>query len=417
MYRRKLIEPLMRALSDSPVVLLNGARQTGKTTLVRELLPRRHPARYYTLDDPGILAAIKADPAGFLAGLTGPVILDEIQRAPEIFVAIKLEVDKNRQPGRFLLTGSANVLLLPRLSESLAGRMEVLTLWPLSQGEVSNRKTGFVDAAFGKLPGPPRRLLRGDKIIECALRGGFPEVVGRKDEERRNAWYASYITTILQRDVRDLANIDGLVEMPRLLALLAARAMTLQNFSELSRSSGLPQTTLKRYLTLLETVFLIQTLPPWSGNLSHRLVKSPKVMLSDTGLMAYLQGMSKNRLAIDSSLKGALIENFAGMELRKQITWSQTKPRMFHFRTHENQEVDFVLEDRAGNLVGIEIKSSATVGSDDFKGLRVLAAETGKKFHRGLVLYLGIETIPFGENLHAMPLGAMWEIDEPGAKK
>jgi hypothetical protein len=259
MFRRNLTAPLLKALADSPVVLLHGARQTGKTTLVKTLARKQHRARYLTLDDAGVLSAARSDPAGFIGGLEGPVILDEVQRAPGLFVAIKAAVDRDRRPGRFLLTGSAHVMLLPQLSDSLAGRMELLTLWPLSQGEIEGVVEGFIDAAFGVLP-----VLAEQKAdpIARALRGGYPEVLRRTDEEGRRNWFGSYVTTILQRDVRDLAHIEGLTEMPRLLSLLAARAAGIQNFSELAQSSRIAPTTLKRYLALLETTFLIQELRP-----------------------------------------------------------------------------------------------------------------------------------------------------------
>ena len=414
MVRRHILGPLLRALSDNPVVLLNGPRQAGKTTLVRDLLSGRHPARYLTMDDPGVLAAAHSDPAGFIAGLSGPVVLDEIQRAPGVFVAIKAAVDKDRRPGRFLLTGSANVLLLPKVSESLAGRMEILTLWPLSQGEIEGTFDGFIDAAFGAGALPPVKAVTARDGLQRALLGGYPEMLQRRDAERRHAWYGSYITTILQRDVRDIASIDGLTELPRMLALLAARATSLQNFAELSRSSTIPQSTLKRYLTLLETTYLIQTMRPWSGNLSHRLVKSPKMMLADTGLMAHLAGLTLERLSDDGQLKGPLLENFVAMELRKQTAWSRTRPELFHFRTVSQLEVDIVLESPSGVVVGIEVKSAGAVGADDFKGLKALAADLGKKFHRGVVFYLGSEAVPFAANLHALPLSALWRTGAKG---
>src|SRR5574340_996593 len=289
MYRRNITGILLEALSDSPVVLVNGARQVGKSTLVRSLGESDHPARYLTLDDATVFSAANADPAGFLAGLPGAVVLDEIQRAPGLFLAIKAQVDQKRQAGRFLLTGSANVLLLPALSESLAGRMEIVTLWPLSQGELDNAQERFVDTLFAETPsfscdgGEDR-----DNLIAKVLRGGYPEVVARPAADRRNAWFGSYVTAILQRDVRDLAHIEGLTDLPRLLSLLAARLGSLLNLAEISRSIAMPQTTLKRYMTLLQATFLVQPLPAWSGNLGKRLVKAPKLFLNDTGLAAYL---------------------------------------------------------------------------------------------------------------------------------
>jgi predicted AAA+ superfamily ATPase len=410
MYRRNITPLLNEALLDTPVVLLNGARQVGKSTLVRSGVVDDLGARYLTLDDAGVLAAAEADPAGFLSGFEGPVILDEVQRSPGLFPAIKAEVDRGRRPGRFLLTGSANVLLLPKLSESLAGRMEILTLRPLSQGEIEDVEEGFIDAAFSEAPVPLREEPEGAvDLIERILRGGYPEVLGRGAEARRRAWFGSYITTILQRDVRDLSNIEGLTELPRLLSLLAARVASLVNYAELSRSASMPQSTLKRYISLLQATFLVQLLPAWSGNLGKRLVRSPKLLVCDTGLISSLQGLNAGRLDANPTLAGPLLENFVAMELMKQSTWSRTQPRLFHFRTQTGQEVDIVLEDAAGYVVGIEVKAAATVGARDFKGLRALAEATGERFRRGIVLYTGRSSVPFGNDLYALPVSSLWE--------
>jgi predicted AAA+ superfamily ATPase len=416
MYRRAMTPLLLDALGDRPVVLLNGARQVGKSTLAQEVDATTRPARYLTLDDAAVLAAASQDPAGFLAGLTGPVTLDEVQRAPDLFLAIKAEVDRDRRPGRFLLTGSADFLLLPRVSESLAGRMEILTLWPLSQGEIEGRPEGFVDALFGPdLAPPPISQPAEDReaILARALLGGYPEVVPKESAARRRAWFSSYVTTILQRDVRDLANIEGLTALPRLLSLLATRAASLLNYSELSRSSGLPHTTLKRYFALLEATFLVQLLPAWASNLSKRLTKSPKILFADTGLLAHSLGLDAARLAREPELAGLLLENFVLMEIKKQAAWSAVQPRLFHYRTLAGQEVDLILEDAAGRCVGIEVKASATLGARDVQPLKDLAQALGKRFVRGIVLYTGKTAVPFGERLHALPLSTLWHTAPP----
>lgn len=408
MIERHATGRLRAALADRPVVLLHGARQTGKTTLVRALAEDADGARYVTFDDLTMLAAARGDPAGFLAGIAGPVVLDEVQRAPDLLLAIKAAVDRKRAPGRFLLTGSANVLLVPRVAESLAGRMEIVTLWPFSQGEIDGVVEGFVDAAFGTAA--PVLGARTEKVTLAVrvLRGGFPEAVTIESAARRRAWFDAYLTTILQRDVRDLAHIEGLTELPRLLALLAARPMALLNYAELSRSAGLAQSTLKRYFALLETVFLVRTLPPWHVNIGKRLVKTPKVLLCDSGLAAHLMGIDAGRIAQDRAVFGGLLESFVAMELTKQIGWSTAAPALYHFRTHEGEEVDLVLERRAGTLVGIEVKSAATVTAADFKGLRALAQAAGRRFHRGIVLYTGTEVVPFAPRLFAVPVEALW---------
>lgn len=408
MYRRIITQPLKAALDDSPVVLINGARQTGKTTLVQALEEERV---YLTFDDASILSAAKDDPAGFLAGFTGPVTLDEIQHTPELFPAIKATVDRKRTPGRFLLTGSANILLLPRLAESLAGRMEILTLWPLAQAEIEGWSDGnLLDRLFAEelYFSPLPEVTRTD-LIRRVMLGGYPEPMARTDEARRRAWFGSYLATILQRDVRDMANIEGLTALPRLLSLLASRTGALLNLADISRMSGLAYTTLTRYMTLLEATFLVQPLPSWSANLGTRMVKSPKLLLSDTGLAASLLGLTEERLATEGPLFGALLETFVAMELRKVSGGSAQAIQFFHYRTKAGEEVDALLEDGAGRLVGIEVKASATVTSNDFKGLRALANTAGDRFVRGLVLYAGNRIIPFGERLHAIPLSLLWQ--------
>jgi hypothetical protein len=421
MYHRNVETQLLAALADTPVVLLNGARQTGKSTLVQQVARRSWPSKYVTLDDATVEAAARNDPQGFLAGQTGPVIIDEVQRAIELFLPIKLAVDRDRRPGRFLLTGSANVLMLPKLADSLAGRMEILTLWPLSQGEINGVREGFVDRLladeFSLSAFKPADLeIQREALIGLISRGGFPEVLDRPEAERRQAWYRSYVTTLLQRDVRDLSNIEGLSDFPRLLALLAARAAGLLNLSDVSRATTISQTTLKRYMALLQTMYLVVLLPPWTANLETRLVKAPKLMLSDTGLLASLLEVDEQRILNNSTLLGSMLENFVVMELRKQISWSRKRPQMFHFRTHGGNEVDIVLEEPAGNLVGIEVKASAGLSADDFKGLRALRSLVGQRFRRGVVFYTGTEAVGFGEDLLALPVTALWR-SEPALER
>ena len=412
MLTRHLTQPLTDALSDTPVVLVVGARQVGKSTLAHTADPGRTEL---TLDDLGVLAAAQGDPAGFVAGQAGPVLIDEVQRAPELFLPIKAAVDRTRTPGRFLLTGSANVLTLPRLADSLAGRLEVLHLWPLSQGELSGLRDAFIDAAFGDaLPLVRGAPLAFPDLLDRLVAGGYPEAT-RRSGRRRTAWFRSYVDTLLQRDVRDLANVEGLRLLPQLLALLAARTGTLQNAAELSRTANLPQTTLKRYLALLEAVYLTTTLPAWSSNLSKRLVKSPKSFLTDTGLAAHLLGLSAARLEADRTLLGPLLETFVTLELLKMRGWNDTEVQLFHYRTQTGQEVDVVLEAADGRVVGVEVKSAATVTGSDLRGLRALQEDVGDRFHRGVVLYTGDTVVPFGERLHAAPVRALWQWAPPGA--
>ena len=406
MLTRSLTHALQDALSDTPAVLLIGARQVGKSTLTRLTQPDRP---VFTMDDLDTLAAATADPQGFVAGLPAQVTLDEIQRAPGLFLPIKAAIDRQRQQGRFLLTGSANVLTLPAVADSLAGLLEVLTLWPLSQGELLSQQERFIDLAFSQ-DVPPLRLpiLPEADLLSRLLQGGYPEAQGRSPA-RRSAFFRSYLNTILSRDVQQLANIEGLTQLPNLLSLLAARSSGLLNTADLARAAGLPHSTFSRYLTLLETVYLTLTIPAWASNHTKRLVKAPKVQLVDTGLSAHLLGVNEARLRQERTLLGPLLEAFVTLELLKATGWSDAKPQVFHYRTHAGQEVDLLLEHPDGRLLGIEVKATASPSASDFRGLRALEAEYPDRFHRGLVLHLGERATPFSERLHALPVNALWE--------
>ena len=389
------------------MVLLNGARQTGKTTLVQAIATRTG-AQYFTFDDAATLGLASGDPAGFIRNLPAPVVLDEIQKAPDLFPAIKRAVDQDRRAGRFLLTGSANVLTLPRLSESLAGRMEIVPLFPFSAGELAGEREGFLSrvlaGALDKLP--PRST--GEDLLTRLARGGYPEASQRQDDDRRAAWFASYISTLLQRDVRDLARVEALHALPNLLKLLAARASGLLNLADVGRDAGLPHTTLTRYLALLETVFLVHRLPAWSPNLGQRLVKAPQLHLVDTGLACHLTGANARRLAEDRPLLGRMLETFVVGELRKQISWTDPQTTLHHFRTATGSEVDVILEQADGTVAALEVRASTTVGAADFAALQALRNRLGARFRVGIVLYLGDQILPFGDHLWLAPLPVLW---------
>ena len=405
MWQRNLSASVSGALADTPVVLVIGARQTGKSTLVGMLQAAGAVDRSITCDDLGVLAAAAADPQGFVAGLGGRVAIDEIQRAPDLLLPIKLAVDRDRRPGRFLLTGSANILTLPRVADTLAGRMEVITLRPLSQGELLGRRETFLERAFGTAdPGWASVAVDRAAVLQRVLTGGFPEVQVRSPE-RRAAWYASYLTTLLTRDVRDFAGIDAVADLSRLLTALAARTANLVNVADIGRELGVPATTLRRYLAVLEAAFLVQLLPAWSANITKRLVRSPKVLLADSGLTAHLLGMTA--LEPGAQHAGALLEAFVVTELQKQSGWSALRPSLAHFRTHAGEEVDVVIETGAG-IVGVEVKMSGSVSDHDLRGLRLLESTAGARFRRGIVLYLGDTVVPFGARLHAVPMPELW---------
>ena len=407
MIRRNIESAVHQALADTPVVLLNGPRQTGKTTLA-QMMTEKAGTRYFSLDDAATLASAAGDPAGFVRNLSGPVVIDEIQKAPDLFPAIKLAVDQDCQPGRFLLTCSANVMTLPRLSESLAGRMEIIPLFPFSTGELAGQHEGFLKRLFDGTIAKTKPISVKDDLPARLVRGGYPEAVQRQSDDRRATWFASYLSTILQRDVRDLARVDALHSLPNLLKLLAARVSGLLNLADVSRGAGLPHTTLVRHLALLETVFLVHRLPAWSPNLGKRLVKAPKLHLVDSGFACHLIGADARRLAEDRPLLGRLLETFVVGELRKQLSWTDRQTALFHFRTAAGSEVDVVLEKADGTVAALEIKAGVTVGASDFSALQALRDQLGDRFRAGVVLYLGDQVVPFGDKLTLVPLPALW---------
>ncbi len=405
MFERNLMPEALASLRDTPVTMLIGPRQSGKSTLAEALSRRIGGARYRTLDRGITLGAARDDPAGFIAGEGGTLIVDEVQRAPELLREIKASVDADRRPGRFVLTGSADVLTLPGVSETLAGRMEVLRLWPLSQGEIEGRRETFLDVLLGgDLQGLGDRAdpLGKDDLLSRAEAGGFPEAVARSGS-RRARWFDSYLDTVLQREIRDLANIAGLTDLPRLMALLASRATGLLNYSSVARDLGMPQTTLKRYVALLEATFMVLPIGAWFRNLGKRLVKSPKLILTDTGLLAHLLGAGgAQRFA------GPLLENFALMEIVKQASTHAARPRVLHYRTSEGAEVDAVIEPRGGRVCAVEVKAAATLTSRDSRGLRSLADLLGDEFGTGVILHAGSDAVRMAPKIWALPLAALW---------
>ena len=396
-------------MADTPVTFVAGARQTGKSTLVKALQAGLASSSYSTFDDLNTLASATEDPMGFLERLPAQAFLDEVQRVPGLFLPIKASVDEDRRPGRFILTGSANIMLLPRIADSLAGRMEVLTLWPLAQSEIQGVVPGFIDACF---QGDPSRLrlepLGRGQLLQRALAGGYPEVLERPSPEDRERWFDSYLTTLIQRDLRELSDIEGVHLLPRLLGLMAARAGSTLNLTDLALNLGIHLVTVKRYLGLLQTLYLLVSLPPWYENLGKRLSKTPKCYFNDAALQAHLMGIEPAALERQPQFAGPILETFAVMELLKNAPWSRTRPTLYHFRTALGREVDVVLENRRREMVAVEVKASATVQSADFKGLRELQTLVGDRLKAGILLHAGQAILPFGPRLWAVPFQALW---------
>ncbi len=408
-YPRYLVPRLREALADTPVVLIHGPRQSGKTTLAR-LVGARRKYQYISFDESAARHSATGDPVGFVAGLPERTILDEIQRVPELFLAIKDAVDRRRVPGRFMLTGSANVLLVPRIADSLAGRMGILRLHPLSQCELVGRSPRFLDALFGG--GFKTRVTErlGVSLAERIVAGGYPAALARRSPARRAAWYRDYVETQIQRDVHDLTRIRSLDALPRLLRLAATHTARLINIADLAGPFQLTRQTIHDYVTLLERVFLVERLPAWHTNEASRLVKTPKLHVGDTGLACALLGIDAARLHGNREVLGPLLETFVLQELRRQASWREAPISFFHFRDRDGVEVDLVLEQGAGAVAGIEVKAGATVTASDFRGLRKLQQAAGARFTHGVVLYDGEASARFGEGLWAVPIRALWDL-------
>lgn len=407
-YPRFVAPRLEEALEDSPAVLIHGPRQSGKTTLARRVGQDRGYV-YLDLDDDTLREAAEADPIGFVADLPERVILDEVQRTPALFRALKVEIDRRRAPGRFLMAGSTHVLLLPRLSDSLAGRLRVVRLHPLSQAEIARTAPDFLDALFaGVFPMAPGERL-GAQLAERVAAGGYPAALALPAGRRRAGWHRDYLAALVERDVRDLTRIGALEALPRLLAYAAAQTAGLFNVNALAAPFQLTRPTIRNYVTLLERIFLLARLPAWQSNRPSRLIKTPKLHISDTGLACALLGVGAGEMHRDRPLLGQLLETFVFLELKRQAGWRDRPTGLFHFRDRDGVEVDLVLEQGGGALAGVEVKASSTVRGRDFRGLRKLASAAGKRFAGGAVLYDGETSAHFGERLFAVPMRRLWE--------
>ncbi|MEV4217353.1 ATP-binding protein [Nonomuraea sp. NPDC049725] len=411
LYGRRAHGMALEALADTRVVVVNGARQVGKSTLAHSILGRTPGAKELYLDDPAVLDAAHEDPVGFVQH-DGLLLIDEIQRAPGLLLPIKREVDRDPRPGRFLLTGSARLLDLRDLPDALPGRTETIELWPLSQGEIDSAPDGFVDAVFrrGADVDVKAELSKHDYVAR-ALRGGYPEAVRRDPGRRRARFFDSYVSDLITRDVRQVTDIERPAEMRRLLSVVAARMGNLAVAQALGNDAGMPRVTLSRYLDLLELVFVIKRIPAWSSNLTTRAVGTPKLLVVDSGLGARLVGISPERAMDVTSPVGPLVENFALGEIARQLTWADEPVQLFHYRNRDKVEVDAVLEHASGDIVGVEIKAAETVRGDDFRGLRHLQSRLGNRFIAGFVLYAGQESLSFGAGLKALPLAALWRLE------
>ena len=405
--RRRAEEIVNAALADTRVVIVNGARQVGKSTLVHVVTRERPNVIERRLDRPSDLQAARRDPETFVVH-DHLMVIDEVQRAPEIMLPIKARVDEDDRPGQFLLTGSARVLGLRALPDALVGRTETVELWPFSQGEIEGCREHFIDDLFAdQFDGSAAGTTPREEYIERALRGGFPEATKRIDG-RRQRFFASYVNDLIDRDVTQLQDIKRRSDLDRVIRVLAGRMATLVNISNVSTHVGIPKTSLERYLALFEEVFLIKRISSWSSSDTARAVHMRKLFFVDSGLAAHLSGRSAAKLQREPVLAGQLLENFVLAELARQLTWSDLQVSLHHYRNRDGVEVDAVLESNDGRVVGVEVKASSTVDATDFRALAHLERLSTRQFMRGVVLYTGDRVLPFGPKLLALPIDALW---------
>lgn len=402
-FPRLLSARIAQALTDTPAVLLLGPRQAGKTTLVRQCAGKE--MRYLTLDDDATRLAALQDPAGLIRSLDR-VVLDEVQRAPGLLLAIKRSIDEDRRPGRFLLTGSANLITAPTVADSLAGRMETLTLLPLAQVEIQGSLNNWFDCLH---KGVPLSAAEGEpRLVDRVLKGGYPEVLTRAIERRRQAWAQQYIDALIQRDIRELASVDKIEGLTRLLRALALTSGQIANFSQLAAQVGLDSKTAAKFVGIFEQMFILRRVEAWSSNRLSRLVKAPKIHFLDSGLLAALTGVTASEIERNRLRLGPLLEAFVCSELLKHLHAADEPYRIYHYRDADQYEVDFVLEDARGGLIGIEVKAAVSLGKSDLRGLRRFAQQVPQSFIGGMVLYAGDESLPLSDKIWAIPLSSLW---------
>ena len=409
MFARYIRDKIYTALQDTPVVYVMGPRQSGKTTIVKSIIS--DDWEYISFDDSSQLNIAKLDPIGFIRNIpsTVSIVLDEVQRLPEIFVSIKQAVDENRKLGRFILTGSANALLLPTLSDSLAGRMEMIQLSTLSESEILGKKPSFLNKILANEVPSTKEIRVRDYLIKRIVTGCFPEPVLRTSEPRVQAWYDNYLLSLIQKDIRDLGYIENHKDMSKLLRALCLYTAKLINYSELGGRLDLHRTTAKKYTALLEQLFLIENLPAWHLNSYKRLIKTPKVHISDTGIVCATLGFNFEKLKSQPEALGALVETFVVNEVKKQAKYTDEKLYFYHFRDKSGYEVDLLIENSFDEIIGVEVKASASINQKDLKGLTKLKEVACNKFKLGILLYDGDHTTSFGDNLFAVPIAALWE--------
>lgn len=408
MYHRFIQTKIEAALEDTPAIVLIGPRQCGKTTLVKQLIDETWT--FVTLDDINQCQFARSDPVGFVTNsINKRLAIDEIQRAPELFLPIKQAIDENRTPGRFILTGSANAMMLPTVSDSLAGRMEVISLFPLTECETQGKSPTFLKQFLSGIAPETHHIRVRDELITNILSGGFPEALSRKTEPRRMVWFHQYVLSIVQKDMKDLGDLEYLKIAPRLIQIICQHSGSLINYTAVASALGISRQTTTRYLQLLEQLFLYQALPAWHRSEHKRLIKTPKAHMIDSGLLCALRNMNRAKINKDPGLLGNIVENYVLCELQRLASFYEEPLFFYHFRDKEQNEVDVVIETLSGEVFGIEVKSSATIRSDDFKGLKKLKEAAGNSFSAGILLYDGDHTNVIDTNIFSAPIATLWE--------
>ncbi len=407
-YRPRHLEGVItEALTDTRVVIVNGARQAGKSTVVHRLVRDRTGVIERKLDRPNDLTAARLDPTEFVAH-DGLLVIDEVQRAPELLLPIKARVDADNRAGQYLLTGSARLLGLRTLPDALVGRAETVELWPFAQGEIDGAPDRFVDTVFGSAAelSTAATLGRSD-YLDRVVRGGFPEAVERTGN-RRARFFESYARDLIDRDVTQLGEIQRRDDLARLLSILADRTANPLSVEGIAHGLAISKNTVERYIALFEEVFLVKRVPAWTNSATNRATRQRKLVFVDSGMCAQLAGLSAERLVRDPARGGALIESFVISEIMRQLTWSDAFARLYHYRTRDGEEVDAVIEHHDGRVVGIEVKASSSVSGDDVRHLQRFRTKAGENFHLGVLLYTGTEVLPMGDRLIAAPIDSLW---------
>ena len=383
----------------------------GKSTLALQVARSERPAEYISLDDPAAARAARSDPVEMIADLRGPAVIDEIQRAPDLLLAIKRKLDADDSRGQFLLTGSADLLTLPTIADALPGRIQYLRLWPLTQAELHDADPTFVDSAFaGRLPRVIEAPLGRRAIAPMLLRGGYPET--HKHALRAlGRFFDSYVDSLLGRDLDDVANVREPANVSRVLQMIGARSGSILSINGIAKDLAINRVTVEKHVEILERLFLVTRIPAWHRNLGAKLVKSPKAYVVDSGLLANLVGADEERIVRDGGVAGSMLESFAAMELMRLAELSDRPPTIHHYRDQRQREVDIVLERRSGEIVGVEVKAGASPDDSDFAGLRHLRDNLGERFKAGALLYTGSRTLPFGDRLAAVPVSGLWQSE------